>query len=460
MARDIFKPLAEYLKASQKEWQSLFVPKVTEEELAREKQYKVGVKYLEIGRYEDAIAHLKKATASKSHKKDAYYFLAECYRKLDMIPLARKTYERLMRLDYNYKDVQEKIRELDSIGVAPGRQRSPAQEPGPTSNEVTQVAPVEDRYQILGTIHERAQSRIYKVRDRILGRTIVLKQLDKTYPDRSAYLRQMKERTALDHPNILKIYDIDEKQGQIAMEYVQGRDLRYTLRLKGALSHNMLIYIAVQLVNGLHQAHVHGIVHHALTPEHILLTRQCTLKIIAFRAPDSFMRLQKINDPYQYFYIPPELFQRKELTVASNIYSFGVILYEMFTGKPPFSLKQIKASVEQNEALCYDESLLLPGIDPILRRCLAVSPEQRYTSIRTIGEVLIRWYEQRKQAKTHGENVKTYKDFLLMAWADGKITEEEASFLGYKRKELNITDSEAQEAEVEVKQELEQLLNA
>jgi hypothetical protein len=131
----------------------------------------------------------------------------------------------------------------------------------------------------------------------------------------------------------------------------------------------------------------------------------------------------------------------------------------MFTGRPPFSLKQIKAFVEQNEALHYDESLLPPGIDPILCRCLSVLPEQRDTSIRTIGEVLIHWYEQRKQAKTHNENVKTYKDFLLMAWADGKITEEEASFLSHKRKELDITDSEAQEAEVEVKQELEQLLS-
>lgn len=458
MPRNIFKSLSDFLKTSRQEWGSLFAAKISEEELARNRQYEIGVKYLEIGRYEDAIAHLKSATTSKSHKKDAYYFLAECYRQLNMLPLAQKMYERLMRFDYNYKDVQEKIRELDSFKVSPGRRPSPSPKSRLISNEVTQVIPAEDRYQILETIRERAQSRIYKVRDRLLGRTIVLKQLDKTYPDRDSYLRQMKERTALDHPNILKIYDIDEKQGYIAMEYVQGHDLRHTLRLKGALTHDMLIYIAVQLVNGLHQAHTNGIIHHALIPEHILLTRQCALKIIAFRAPDSFMRLQKIDDPYTYFYVPPELFRQKKLTMASNIYSFGVILYEMFTGRPPFSLKQIKTFIEQHEALRYDESLLPPGIHPIIHRCLAVSPEQRYPAIRIIGEALIHWYEQRKQAKTHNERVKTYKDFLLMAWADGKITEEEASFLSHKRKELNITDLEAQEAEVEVKQELEQIL--
>ncbi len=460
MARDIFKSLSEYLKASQKEWKSIFTKKEDESELLKQKQYKIGVKYLEIGRYEDAISHLKQATTSKQYKKDAYYLLAECYRQLDMIPLARKTYERLIRLDYNYKDVQEKIRELDS-SRAPfslGRQPFLSPDSPPIGNKVTRRIPEEDRYQILDTIHEGVQTRIYKVQDTLLGRTIALKQVDKNYPDRDAYFRQMKERTALDHPNILRIYDIDEKRGQIAMEYVGGRDLRNVLRLKGAFTPDMLIYIAVQLVNGLHYAHTHGVVHQALMPEHILLTRQCALKIIAFRAPDSFMHLPKIDDSYKYFYIPPEFFHRKELTVASNIYSFGVILYEMFTGKLPFTLKQLKAFIKQNEALHYDESPLPPGVDPVIRQCLAMSPEERYMTIRTVGEVLIRWYEQGKQTKTHNKNVATYKDFLLMAWADGKITEEEASFLAHKREELNITDSEAQKAEEEVKEELKQLL--
>jgi serine/threonine-protein kinase len=287
---------------------------------------------------------------------------------------------------------------------------------------------------------------------------IALKQIDHLYPDREAYLHQMKERTALDHPNILRIYDIDEKQGQIAMELVEGRDLRYTLRMKGSLAPKMVVYIATQLINGLHQAHTHNIVHHTLTPEHILLTRQCRLKITAFRAPDSFMRLQKTDDPYKYLYIPPELFHQGTLTVASNIYSFGIILYEMLTEKTPFRLQQIKAFVHRQKPLHYDESPLFPGIQPIVRRCLAISPEQRYPSIRAVGEDLVRWYKTYQGEEAHDEELTTYKDYLLIAWADGAITAEEANFLAYKRQELHISDQEAHTAEAEVKQELKKLL--
>lgn len=323
--------------------------------------------------------------------------------------------------------------------------------------------PAEDRYQILAMIHKSPHSRIYQARDTLLGRIVALKQIAKTYPYHDLYLRQMKERTALTHPNIVRIYDIDEQQGYIVMEYVPGRDLRAMLQFTGALGMELVLYIAIQLVNGLHQAHINGILHHALTPEHILLNRQCALKITAFRAPDSFMRLQSPDDEAQdastYCCVPPELFLHNQFTVASNIYSFGVIVYEMCTGKPPFSLHQIKLFLQQGVSLQHDASLLPTGLQPIIRRCLAREPEQRYSEIRTVGNLLIPWHEQIKRSKTYAENLITYKDFLLMAWADGKITEEEATFLAHKRKELQIPDAEAQQAEAAVKQELEQLLH-
>ncbi|MBD3306171.1 protein kinase, partial [candidate division KSB3 bacterium] len=314
-------------------------------------------------------------------------------------------------------------------------------------------------YELLATIHQGKHSRIYRVQDKLLGRTLALKHIEQSYPDRAAYLQQMKDRTALHHPNILRIYDIDDRQGRIAMEYVAGHDLRYVLRLKGALAPKMVMYIATQLVNGLHQAHNHGIIHHALTPEHILLTRQCHLKITAFRAPDSFMQLQKTDDPYKYLYIPPELFRQATLTVASNVYSFGVILYEMLVGSTPFRLQQLRAFLHQHDPLEYDDTPLPQGIQPIIRRCLALSPDQRYPHIRAVGEKLIEWYKHGKRQTAHDENIRTYKDYLLMAWADGAISPVEADFLAHKRQELHITASEASTAETEVKEELNALLN-
>ena len=454
--------MSEYLKLAQHEWESLSQDKEQDVESVREKEYHLGRKYMEIGRYEEAIKHLQKSTTVKRYRKEAYYDLAECYRQLKMIPLARKTYERLMRLDYHYKDIQEKIHELDAIAAfaPPKKSLVAAEQQTLISPEVTRSVSAEDRYQILATIYEGAHARIYKVQDTLLGRTIALKHIDPSYPDREAYFRQMKALVVLDHPNILRIYDLDEQRGQITMEYLEGYNLRYLLQRRGALAPDMVMYIAIQLINGLHQAHTHGIMHQALTPEHLLLTRQCALKITDFLTADSFMRVQTLDEPYAALYVPPEVIRRKELTVVSNVYSCGVILYEMLTGHPPFTLSQINAWIEQNVALLLDESLLPPDIVPILRRCLVVSPEQRDPAIRTVGEALIHWYQQGKQAKTHGENVTTYKDFLLMAWADGKISEEEATFLSHKRKELNITAVEAQSVEAEVKQELKCLFAA
>lgn len=454
----MFKSLSDYLKASQQEWRTLFETK-DEPELEKQTDYEIGIAEMESGRYENAIPYLKKATSSKKFRKEAYYHLAECYQQLHMIPLARKTYERLMRFDYNYRDVQEQIRALDSPRVSsPSFPYGMTHASNPKAAEVTMVMAAEERYKILATLHEGRHTRIYRVRDTLLDRTIALKQINAQYPDRTAYLQQMKERTVLDHPNILRIYDIDEQQGQITMEYVEGQNLRQILRLKGALTPKMTTYIAIQLINGLHQAHSKGIIHHALTPEHILLTKQCRLKIIAFRAPDSFMRLQKTDDPYKYLYIPPELFRGQTLTAASNIYSFGVIVYEMLVGHSPFRLQQIKAFVHHEQPLQYDETLLPSEIQRLIQRCLTSTPEQRYPNMRTIGEELLVWYHGFEHQEAHSDDIAAYKDYLLMAWADGNITPQEADFLSHKREELHISATESRQAEEEVKQELQALL--
>jgi len=460
MALKLFKTLTEYISDAEKEWNALFESRETDVELLHQQDYQAGVTALEAGNYEEAIPHLKKGTGLKQHRKEAYYLLAECYRQLHMLPLARKMYERLMRLDYRYKDVQEKIRELDAPGVAgaSGNQAA-AFRSAPPDQRATVVAPAEDRYQMLATLYEGPHTRVYKVKDLLLQRTIALKQANRRDPAYETYLQDLKDRIKLDHPNILRIYDIDEQQGQITMEYVEGRNLKDVLRLKGPLTHKMLIYLIIQLTNGLHHAHAKGVIHHLLTPEHLLLTKQCALKITAFRASNSFLDISKIQDPYTYLYIPPELFRQGELSVAANIYSFGVIVYEMFTGQPPFTLPQIKAALGQPATFTYDPTPLPAEIAPVLQRCLAVSPTQRYPNIRAAGEEFIRWHKHQQHHEAHDDNLATYKDFLLVVLADGQITETEVAFLTHKRQELWITDAEAHALEAEVKQELRQMLS-
>jgi serine/threonine protein kinase len=147
-----------------------------------------------------------------------------------------------------------------------------------------------------------------------------------------------------------------------------------------------------------------------------------------------------------------------KLTASSNIYSFGVMVYEMVSGRIPFSIEQIKAAVHKNRSLSFDGTPLPFGLAEILQRCVAADPAQREGAIRTVGESLICWYNRQQYNNALEEHVKTYKDFLMMIWADGKITEEEAAFLAHKRQELHISDDVAEQAEIEIKQELQQLI--
>ncbi|GAK52046.1 hypothetical protein U14_03293 [Candidatus Moduliflexus flocculans] len=452
MAKDWFVSLKELLLSSQSQWTGSSREE-SEVELERRADYDAGQLALQERRFDDAIPLLKRAIDSMKYRKDALYSLGQCYEQTRMFPLARKAYERLLRLDYNFRDVKERITALDS-----GKSK-PFAAPGNPADHVTVVNIAEDRYEMLATIHDTAVARIYQVRDRVLGRIIAMKQVNPRLEDHKAYLQQLKDRAQSDHPNIARIYDIDERQGQVTMEFVDGTDLWRAMQAKGAFALKSAMFVAVQLINGLHYAHQRQIIHHALIPEHILLTKQGQVKLLGFRALDSFVRLQKTDPPHKLMHVPPELLLQGHVSVTANVYSFGVILYEMITGKPPFSLQQLQAFFRQHAPLQFDAGILPPGLAPILSRCLAVEPDSRFPNLRVVGETLLAWFQGHDAHGEHAGELASYKDFLLMAWADGTITPQEAAFLAQKREELHITDAEARAAETEARQELKALLS-
>ena len=452
MAKDWFGSLKDLLVSSSSQWTSLPRHEENEAELERRADYEAGLLAMQEQRLDDAIPLLKQAIDSITFRKDALYALGQCYERVRMLPLARKAYERLLRLDYNFRDVRERIAALDS-----GKSEASAALGG-AADRATVVGVAEDRYEMLATIHDAVHARIYQVRDRVLGRVIAMKQVNPRLDDHRTYLRQIKERATPEHPNIARIYDVDERQGQVTMECVEGCDLRRTMRAKGAFALKSALFVAVQIINALHHAHQRQVVHHALMPEHILVTKQGQVKLIGFRALDSFLRLQKTDPPQKLTYVPPELFQQGHLSVAANVYSFGVILHEMITGKPPFSLQQIQAFLLQHAPLRYDESALPPGFAPMLNRCLAIEPDRRFPHLREAGEALLAWFQAQDKHEGHADELASFKDFLLMAWADGDMTPQEAAFLAQKRQELHITDAEAHIVEIEARQELKALL--
>lgn len=333
-----------------------------------------------------------------------------------------------------------------------------AQRPEPSDISCSdQLTRSESRYTILKTLHDDTHARIYQVRDAVLGRILALKQIDLAVPGRAAYFRRMKACAALNHANIARIYDLDEQQAQVAMEFVDGWNLRAVLRVKRSLSLDVALYVAIQLVNGLRHAHAHKVVHHALMPEHVLLTRRGGVKIIAFRTFGASSRKHQPEHDHRTVYLPPEWFTCKKLTTASNVYSFGVIVYEMLSGARPFAPEQLMAACDGYRTLVLDEAMLPPGLCPILQQCVEVDMTRRESDIRAIGAQLIDWYTQCQPCKSEQEHLKAYQDFLLMAWADGKISAEEATFLEQKRAELGISELAAQTAEHAVKQELAQV---
>lgn len=270
-------------------------------------------------------------------------------------------------------------------------------------------------YRVLETIGAGGMGCVYKAFDQRLQRVIALKVLS---PEsiaheerRSRFLQEARAASALNHPHILTVYEVGEADGRpyIAMEYVEGETLRLKindrpLQIKEALE------IAVQIADGLAKAHGQGIVHRDLKPDNLMINREGYAKILDFGlaklverrralAADSAEKtLVQVNTKDGTIlgtinYMSPEQLLGQRADRRSDIFSFGVVLYEMVTGRCPFASEN---HIDTMHAILHEEpkpplSLkpdLPPDVGRILARALAKTPKGRYQTIAELAAEL------------------------------------------------------------------------
>src|SRR5216683_1948100 len=256
---------------------------------------------------------------------------------------------------------------------------------------------VVSHYRLLNPLGSGGMGVVYRAEDTALGRTVALKFLSSQIvqdPKRVERFRdEARTASALNHPNICTIYEVGEQEGEmfIAMEYVEGRPLSEFLR-DGGMAVEMLLRYARQISAALEHAHERGIVHRDLKPANVVVTPNGTAKILDFG-------LAKRHDPEQLHkttqgvptetsvgltgtlpYMSPEQLEGRETGPRSDIWSLGVLLYEMASGTRPFrgdNLYRLCTAIIEEPMPPLPERVPA-GLAAVIKRCLQKEPARRY----------------------------------------------------------------------------------
>ena len=207
---------------------------------------------------------------------------------------------------------------------------------------------IANRYEILSLIGQGGMADVYKAKDTILNRIVAIKVLRaKLSDDAMALVRFQREASAasrLSHPNVVDIYDVGEYEGMhyIVMEFIRGRTLKELIAQRGALDVDEAIGVMKQLVSAINHAHENNIIHRDIKPQNVLVKDDGTIKITDFgiAVANGSVQLTFNNTVMgSAHYLAPETTQGKEPNEQVDIYSLGIVFYELLTGKVPFTGK-------------------------------------------------------------------------------------------------------------------------
>jgi eukaryotic-like serine/threonine-protein kinase len=267
-----------------------------------------------------------------------------------------------------------------------------------------------NRYQLLERIGTGGMADVFRARDLMLERTVAIKVLHETYSDDAALQDRFKQEARaaanLSHPNIVTVHDFGFDNGQlfIVMEHIPGKDLKTILRQRGRYSVEEAIPLLVQACAGIGYAHRAGLVHCDIKPHNMIVTPDGRLKVTDFgiaRALSTIMpdeRADVVWGSPQYF--SPEQAVGEAPSPASDVYSLGIVLYEVLTGALPFtapSSEELARLHLEQPPIPPSEYILdiPPALEEIILKVLSKEPSARYRTADQLGRVLLRFGTQR-----------------------------------------------------------------
>jgi len=269
--------------------------------------------------------------------------LGNLLERLGRLEEALETFELIRKRDYQYPNLGEKI---ESLRARLSEQRKSSRAATSFGGGDTQVAaaPQESRYELLEEIGRGGMGVVYKARDRRLGRVVALKRLPENLRDHPTavelFLREARAAAALNHPNIVTVFDADQENDNyyITMELLEGLPFDAILRKRGALIARDVARLGVQVATGLQYAHEQHIVHRDIKTANLYFTKERTVKIMDFglaKMTEEVRRATTVigGTPY---YMAPEQAAGDSVDHRADLYAFGVTLFELVTGRVPF----------------------------------------------------------------------------------------------------------------------------
>ena len=261
---------------------------------------------------------------------------------------------------------------------------------------------INDRYQIIKTLGEGGMANVYLAHDTYLDRNVAVKVLRGDLANDEKFVRRFQREalsaTSLSHPNIVEIYDVGEDDGQyyIVMEYVDGKTLKQVLKQRGHLSVTEVVDIMLQVTDGMAHAHDAYIIHRDIKPQNIMILSNGMIKITDFGvaiALNSTQLTQTNSVMGTVHYIPPEQANGKGSTIRSDIYSMGIMMYELLTGFLPYkgdnaveiALKHLR---EPLPSVRKFDPTIPQSIENVIIKATAKNPKNRYKDAREMHDDL------------------------------------------------------------------------
>ena len=265
---------------------------------------------------------------------------------------------------------------------------------------ITRGQKINDRYEIIRNIGEGGMANVYLAHDLILDRDVAVKILRGDLAGDEKFVRRFQREaiaaSSLSHPNIVEMYDVGEDNGKyfIVMEYIQGNTLKNLIKRRGALTVSETIDIMLQLTSGLACAHDSYIIHRDIKPQNILILDDGRIKITDFGIAMALnnKELTQTNSVMgSVHYLPPEQANGSGATIQSDIYSAGILMYELLVGKLPFkgdnaveiALKQMKEQIPSVRDYNPD---IPQSIENVILKATAKNPKNRYQTAKEMHD--------------------------------------------------------------------------